>query len=82
VVTYLQIAENVWNSEKGRSQARILYTCGRGDDPVAVRYRYGDSKAGSQAALRIRYGTRPVRTGRQSGLCAPASKLYCEKNSL
>jgi len=36
VVTYLQIAENVWNPEKGRSQARILYNCGRGDDPAAV----------------------------------------------
>jgi hypothetical protein len=36
VVTYLQIAENVWNPEKGRSQARIIYNCGRGDDPVAV----------------------------------------------
>ena len=29
VVTYLQIAENVWNPEKGRSQARIIYNCGR-----------------------------------------------------
>ena len=36
VVTYLQLAENFWNSEKGRSQARIVYNCGRGDDPEAV----------------------------------------------
>ena len=36
VVTYLQIAENAWNPEKGRSQARIIYNCGRGDDPAAV----------------------------------------------
>ena len=36
VVTYLQIAENVWNPEKGRSQTRIVYNCGRGDDPGAV----------------------------------------------
>lgn len=36
VVTYLQIAENTWNPEKGRSQARIVYNCGRGDDPAAV----------------------------------------------
>jgi len=38
VVTYLQIAENVSNPEKGRSQsqARIIYNCGRGDDPVAA----------------------------------------------
>ena len=36
VVSYLQIAENVWNPEKKRSQARIVYNCGRGDDPDAV----------------------------------------------
>jgi len=36
VVTYLQIAENTWNPEKGRSQARIICNCGRGDDPAAV----------------------------------------------
>jgi transposase len=36
VVTYLQIAENVWNPEKQRSQARIVYNCGRGDDPDTV----------------------------------------------
>ncbi|WP_459873980.1 IS1634 family transposase, partial [Endothiovibrio diazotrophicus] len=36
VVTYLQIAENAWNPEKKRSQARIVYNCGRGDDPQAV----------------------------------------------
>ena len=36
VVTYLQIAENVWNPEKGRSQAHIVYNCGRGDDPATV----------------------------------------------
>ena len=36
VVTYLQIAENVWNPEKQRSQARIVYNCGRGDDPATV----------------------------------------------
>lgn len=36
VVTYLQLAENVWKPDKGRSQARIIYNCGRGDDPQAV----------------------------------------------
>jgi hypothetical protein len=36
VITYLQLAENVWNPDKGRSQARIFYNCGRGDDPQAV----------------------------------------------
>ena len=29
VVTYLQLAENVWNADKGRSQAHIVYNCGR-----------------------------------------------------
>jgi len=33
VVSYLQIAENVWNPEKQRSQTRIVYNFGRGDDP-------------------------------------------------
>jgi hypothetical protein len=36
VVTYLQIAENVWNPEKQRSQTRIFYNCGRGDEPDTV----------------------------------------------
>jgi hypothetical protein len=36
VVTYLQLAENAWNPDKGRSQARIVYNCGRADDPDAV----------------------------------------------
>jgi len=36
VVTYLQLAENVWNADKGRSQARIVYNCGRADDPDAI----------------------------------------------
>ncbi len=35
-VTYLQIAENVWNPEKQRSQARIVYNCGRGDRSEVV----------------------------------------------
>ena len=32
VVIYLQLAENVWNPDKGRSQAHILFNCGRADD--------------------------------------------------
>lgn len=36
VVTYLQLAENVWNADKGRSQARIVYNWGRGDDPQTL----------------------------------------------
>ena len=36
VVTYLQLAENVWDAAKGRSQASIVYNCGRADDPEAI----------------------------------------------
>lgn len=36
VVTYLQLAENVWDAAKGRSQARIVHNCGRSDDPEAI----------------------------------------------
>lgn len=36
VVTYLQLAENVWDAAKGRSQASIVHNCGRGDDPGVV----------------------------------------------
>ena len=36
VVTYLQLAENVWNADKGRSQAHIVYNCGRADDADAI----------------------------------------------
>jgi hypothetical protein len=40
VVTYLQLAENVWDAAKGRSRASIVYNCGRSDDPdVALRLR-------------------------------------------
>jgi hypothetical protein len=36
VVRYLQLAENVWNAEKGRSQASIVHNCGRSDDPEVI----------------------------------------------
>ena len=36
VVTYLQMAENVWDVAKGRSQASIVHNCGRADDPDVV----------------------------------------------
>ncbi|WP_294354862.1 hypothetical protein [Propionivibrio sp.] len=36
VVTYLQLAENVWDATKGRSQASIVHNCGRADDPDVV----------------------------------------------
>ena len=35
-VTYLQLAENTWNAKTGRSQARVVYNCGRGDDPEVL----------------------------------------------
>ena len=39
-VTYLQLAENVWDGVRRRSQARIIYNCGRADDPeVTERLR-------------------------------------------
>ncbi len=33
VLTHLQLAENIWDAEKGRAQVRILYNCGRADEP-------------------------------------------------
>ena len=36
VVTYLQLAENVWNAERRRSEARILCNCGRADDAAVT----------------------------------------------
>lgn len=39
-VAYLQLAENMWDAEKQRSQTRILCNCGRADDPdVTERLR-------------------------------------------
>ena len=40
MVTHLQLAESVWNPPKKRSEVRILYNCGRADDPpTAARLR-------------------------------------------
>ena len=36
IVTYLQLAENVWDAAKGRSQASIVHNCGRADAPEAI----------------------------------------------
>ena len=36
VVTYLQLAENVWNAEKRRSETRIVSNCGRADDEAVI----------------------------------------------
>lgn len=35
-ITYLQLAENVWDATKGRSQAQIVFNCGRADDPEVI----------------------------------------------
>lgn len=35
-LTHLQIAENVWDPQKRRSRVRIVYNCGRADDPVVA----------------------------------------------
>jgi len=40
-VTYLQLAESVWNPQKKRSEVRILPNCGRAEDPkTAERLRH------------------------------------------
>ena len=40
LVTHLQLAESTWNRQKKRSEVRILYNCGRADDPrTAERLR-------------------------------------------
>ena len=36
VLTHFQIAESVWNPAKKRSEARVLYNCGRAEDPDVV----------------------------------------------
>ena len=40
LVTHLQLAESVWNPHKKRSEVRILYNCGRAENPqTAERLR-------------------------------------------
>ena len=40
VLSHLQLAENVWDPVKKRSRVRIVYNCGRSDDPkIAKRLR-------------------------------------------
>ena len=34
VLTHLQLAENVWDPDKQRAQVKIIYNCGRADDPA------------------------------------------------
>ena len=33
VITHLQLAESVWNPSKKRSETKVIYNCGRIDDP-------------------------------------------------
>ncbi len=35
-ITHLQLAESIWDAVKKRSQVRILYNCGRAEDPAAT----------------------------------------------
>ena len=32
ILTHLQLAENVWDAERGRAQVKIIYNCGRADE--------------------------------------------------
>jgi hypothetical protein len=36
IVTHLQLAESTWNRHKKRSEVRIVYNCGRADDPQSA----------------------------------------------
>jgi len=36
VLTHLQLAENLWDAEKQRAQVKIVYNCGRADDPAST----------------------------------------------
>ena len=36
-LSHLQIAESVWDPVKKRSRVRIVYNCGRSDDPAAAQ---------------------------------------------
>jgi hypothetical protein len=36
IITHLQLAESTWDPVKKRSQVRILYNCGRADDPAVA----------------------------------------------
>ena len=36
LVTHLQLAESVWNPHTKRSEVRIVYNCGRADDPQSA----------------------------------------------
>jgi len=36
VLTHLQLAASVWNAARGQSEIRIVYNCGRADDPALI----------------------------------------------
>jgi len=41
VVKHFQIAESTWNRARQRAETRIIYNCGRADDPVTVEQLRG-----------------------------------------
>src|ERR1017187_10202013 len=51
ILTHLQLAENVWDSDKQRGQVKILYNCGRAD---AALQR---ALCGSRSARTVALGT-------------------------
>jgi hypothetical protein len=56
VLTHLQLAENVWDPEKRRAQVKILYNCGRADDPQSTE-RLG--RTGTIGSIRRSHGALP-----------------------
>ncbi len=44
LLTHLQVAESVWNSDKKRSETKIVWNCGRIDDPQVVERLKGLAK--------------------------------------
>ncbi len=39
VITHLQLAESTWNPDKKRSETKIIYNCGRIDEPEVAGCR-------------------------------------------
>ena len=44
LLTHLQVAESVWNADKKRSETKIVWNCGRIDDPQVVARLKGLAK--------------------------------------
>ena len=52
-ITYLQLAENVWDVTKGRSQAQIVFNCGRRGSTVTSKFRpFSEGLSSAGAGLR------------------------------